>query len=174
MRRRPLVRSQGAMRTAWGVAVHHTVSYSGVTTSNLGGTATSGPFPPTAPETYALWALCNEYAFMHVLCTPTSRKKFGLEGYDEAVARPFARARSRARPRRERRACAGPSTSTRQAGGSRWRKTLLAGCSAPRRRTRRWTCVSIKPDTKFELLGDLGCDGHSFANSVRQRLTRAG
>ena len=32
----------------------------------------------------------------------------------------------------------------------------------------------LKPGTKFELVGDLGCDGHSFANSVRQRLTRAG
>ena len=110
MRRRPLVRSQGAMRTAFGVAVHHTVAYSGVTPSNLGGTATSGPFPPTAPETYALWALCNEYAMMHVLCmhADVARKRESLDGYDEAVARPFARARSRARPRRERRACAGP------------------------------------------------------------------
>ena len=34
--------------------------------------------------------------------------------------------------------------------------------------------MRLKPDTKFELLGDLGCEGHSFANSVRQRLTRAG
>ena len=32
----------------------------------------------------------------------------------------------------------------------------------------------LKRGTKCELVGDLGCDGHSFANSVRQRLTRAG
>ena len=32
----------------------------------------------------------------------------------------------------------------------------------------------LKTNTRYQLLDDLGCGGHTFANSVRQRSTRAG